>query len=280
MRETREWRVGLALLNRPIWPLVNLIEMISLAGGFRKLNALLNELPDEIDMDCGVYSDPAGILAPYEDLIDPLLNPDDTFHLKILNGTKELSPIDAQKAYFKQKILERELEAINSLLCSPLGCNLCCTGPGQKDSQLFFEIPLTTEEVSIFNVRSLRDSRSLSSNPYEDPPLMVDGLPFYEKTPIIIYWSHGPGLILGKGVRCPRLSHDNRCTIYEWRPNTCRRPQIFPYVIDKKPDRSIFALENKLLAIIECPYVQALKAEIHTYASCSGLDLIIAPNKF
>ena len=54
---------------------------------------------------------------------------------------------EAVDGWIGQAVLRRELEEINSLLCGPCRCNLCCVGPEADMRQSFFEIPLSPAEI-------------------------------------------------------------------------------------------------------------------------------------
>ena len=280
-RDTEEWSRALEVLKRPLWPLIKLIQVLYLAGEYRDLKALFNDLPGEIELENGPYDNIQRRLNEYSDLIEGMLEP---FYLdhdvpKVLLGDETLPPHEAYTAQLRQKLIERELEGVNSLLCSPMGCDLCCVGPRDDEKNLFFDIPLKMEEVDTIGITTFDTPLTRSSSPYDEQSLSIEKRPFYELGPVVITWRTGPSMILPRGERCPKLSRDVRCTIYPQRPWTCRRPPIFSYVLDRTGADGDFSLENKLLAIIECPIVQELKREIHLYASLNELDLVITRNR-
>ena len=71
------------------------------------------------------------------------------------------------------QVLTDELEEINSLLCAPCGCDLCCTGPTSSMEQEFFEIPITDSEVELFTVERHESKDSKRRTSQEDPALAV-----------------------------------------------------------------------------------------------------------
>jgi Fe-S-cluster containining protein len=90
-------------------------------------------------------------------------------------------------------------------------------------------------------------------------------------------------MILPKSSRCPHLEADNgRCLVYDNRPEVCRRPQIFPYILEKmagEAERPSYRLRNSLLAVIDCPYVALLQDEIAAYGAACELEVIFKQNK-
>ena len=96
-------------------------------------------------------------------------------------------------------------------------------------------------------------------------------------------------MILPKDTQCPTLDISTGCCrIYPHRPEVCRRPQIFSYVLEHAPDLDIeydgrvlptYIKQNKLLAVWDCPYVKILKDEIAQYAEICGLEPIFRENK-
>ncbi len=80
------------------------------------------------------------------------------------------------------------------------------------------------------------------------------------------------------------LDGKGRCSIYDNRPQVCRKPQIFPYLLEKEQGhradgRPVFRLRNTLLAVMDCPYVQQLQHDIALYAAASELELVFRRNK-
>ncbi len=70
------------------------------------------------------------------------------------------------------------------------------------------------------------------------------------------------------------------CRIYPQRPKVCRRPQIFPYVVEPSAEEhQILVLRNSLLAVVDCPYVSLLQEEISAYGAACELDVIFRQNK-
>ena len=86
-----------------------------------------------------------------------------------------------------------------------------------------------------------------------------------------------------KSSHCPNLeAEQGRCLIYANRPEVCRRPQIFPYILEKETGsgpQPVYRLRNSLLAVVDCPYVSMLKDEIAAYGAACELDVIFTRNK-
>jgi Fe-S-cluster containining protein len=105
----------------------------------------------------------------------------------------------------------------------------------------------------------------------------------------LYHWQNGWSLILPEGSVCPQLFPDTkRCTVYEKRPEVCRKPQIFPYVLEKTPDTAkrsdgviipVYMARNKVLAVWDCPYVRKYQDEIGAYVEMSGLTPIFKKSK-
>ena len=147
--------------------------------------------------------------------------------------------------------------------------------------QEFFEIPLKDEEVDLFAGKQCDSEESRRKNPMDDDELFWDGKPFYAcSEPALFHWRKGWSLILPKGSLCPNLNDSGQCRVYNDRPEVCRRPQIFPYIIERlESATTALRIRHSLLAVIDCPYVQELQKEIEEYAAASELHLHITQNK-
>jgi Fe-S-cluster containining protein len=285
MVEKEALQEGLALLRQPVLPLVSILQFVYLTGDFASVAAVIAELPAEIETGYARYPDAAAILAPYHDLLQPLT---DLKHGRPLpervidSDGHPLDAMSATTALVTQSILARELERINSLLCAPCGCTLCCVGPAQEMTQAWFEIPLQPDETAVFPLERIDSSASRSRRVGDDPPLQVEGRDFYYRTePVLIRWQPGWSLILPKASRCPNLETSGRCRVYTDRPQVCRRPQIFPYVVEPVEDQGqpALRLRQSLLAVVDCPYVRLLQEEISAYAAACELEMIFRHNK-
>jgi Fe-S-cluster containining protein len=290
----REAAEGLDLLKRPVLPLVNMVEYLYLTGPFKKINEVLSRLTKPLELEGVQFENPRQMLKPYETVLQ---------EFEVIKGEKKLSvslpfivdekqkPLAKRQAlevWIKQQILSQELERINSLLCGPCGCVLCCTGPNSEFDALsgfrgemkqeFFEIPLKGSEVDIFALTA-----------QSDPSLQLEQKPFYKHEMALYHWQNGWSLILPEGSVCPQLFPDTkRCTVYEKRPEVCRKPQIFPYVLEETADiakRSdgviipVYMARNKVLAVWDCPYVRKYQDEIGAYVEMSGLTPIFKKSK-
>uniref|UniRef100_UPI004056194E YkgJ family cysteine cluster protein n=1 Tax=Candidatus Electrothrix sp. TaxID=2170559 RepID=UPI004056194E len=197
-------------------------------------------------------------------------------------------PVDAVTActaLINQRIVEAELETINSLLCAPCHCQLCCVGPEQNMEQAFFEIPLQAEETGLFALQARHDTPDTRCHAALDEScLLIDGHPFYQAvqqagSPELFHWHNGWSMILPKNSSCPALEQSGRCSVYSQRPQVCRRPQIFSYILEPLEQGRRYMLRNSLLAVSDCPYVQFAKEEINAYAAACELELLVKANK-
>ncbi len=288
---SHEWRAGVKALGSPAWPLCNLAIMLFMAGPYRDLNELLKDLPDEIEMESVCYPSARALLSRYIDLLTPFesYKPEGPVDIHPGNVPPEvedsegnpLDPMEAARAWIKQKVLERELERINSLLCGPCQCILCCIGPEVDARQFFFEIPLSPAEVPLFDIPVRSTKQTRASSPEDEPPLRIHGTPFYLSQPAIYEWQKGWSMILTREARCPNLTQQGSCAIYGDRPLTCRRPQVFPFIVECRNDKNLtnLSFRDTILAVWDCPYVRTLKAEIIKYAHLCEADIIFRENK-
>lgn len=279
---------GLFRLQSPLLPLVHIVQWLYLSGPFDRVADLLSELNEPIEMEQVSYQNPAALLTEYSGELGHLER------LKRAGGEQEYSlfsedgtPLDALEAigqWTRHLILVRELETINSLLCAPQGCTLCCTGPTREQQQLFFEIPLLPEETALFELQRFDSEASRAASPRGEQVLYSEGRPFYEGEPALFHWQKGWSLILPRSRNCPHLNHSGACRIYPRRPEVCRRPQIFPYLLERTATldegrQKAYTLRNKLLAVWDCPYVREFKEKIATYAELCGLEPVFRENK-
>lgn len=285
MVEKEVFAAGQALLRQPVLPLVNIVQFLYLTGAFATVDEVIAELPPDIETGFAVYGDGAACLAPYADLLQPLVE------LKAGKAPEERvvdsedNPVDAMTAtaaLVSQRILTRELERINSLLCAPCGCTLCCVGPEADMAQAYFEIPLLPGETAFFPLERIDSEASRARRIDAEQPLQLNGRDFYNRTePVLVHWRHGWSLVLPKASRCPNLEGSGRCLVYPDRPQVCRRPQIFPYMVEPVTvdGAASFRLRHALLGVVDCPYVRLLRDEIAAYAAACELEMIFRHNK-
>ena len=278
---------GLTLLRQPVLPLAAIVQFLYLTGDFGSVAEVIGQLTEEIETPFARYPDPAAGLAPYADLLRPLeafkagARPQE---LVIDADGRPVDPMTATVALVAQQVLSRELERINSLLCAPCGCTLCCVGPEPAMAQHYFEIPLRPEETGLFAVDRIESAAAGTRRPDDEPPLRLDGREFFDRAdPVLIRWQPGWSLILPRDSRCPNLEpRSNRCRIYDDRPQVCRRPQIFPYVVEPLAaagDQPAFRLRRSLLAVMDCPYVRRLQEAIAAFAAACELEMVFRRNK-
>ncbi len=195
---------GLSRLKKPVLPLVNMVQFLYLTGPFETIEEVLSRLTKSVELEGVLYENPQGMLKPYATLLK---------EFEVIKGKKKLSaglpfiinekeePVAKRQAlelWIKQQIISQELETINSLLCGPCGCVLCCTGPNSgfdeasgfkgKMKQEFFEIPLEDNEVDLFGLKRIdtEDSRTMTAQ--SDPPLQLEQTPFYKHEMALYHW--------------------------------------------------------------------------------------------
>ena len=148
--------------------------------------------------------------------------------------------------------------------------------------QDFFEIPLTRDEWRQFPVEQIDTAGSRAKLAEDEVPLKLAGVPFYTASgPRLVHWQRGWSLILPRDSRCPNLEESGRCRVYSARPQVCRKPQIFAYVVEpvSHQGQAAFRLRQSLLAVADCPYVQVLKDDIAAYAAACELEMVFRRNK-
>ncbi|HIJ90257.1 MAG: YkgJ family cysteine cluster protein [Desulfobulbaceae bacterium] len=287
-KKSPQFASGAALLANPILPLARIIQMLYITGPFERIAPILEELTEPVEIATSTYQNPKEQLLPYLDdlrIFEQLKHSGQEETLVLEETLEPLDQFESLELEVSQRILIRELEKINSLLCGPCDCTLCCLGPSTDMNQVFFEIPLQDNETDLFNIPRIDTKESRQSDPHAEPPLMVEGAPFFQRQAALYHWDKNWSLILPKAGACPNLEQSTGgCAIYQDRPDTCRRPQIFPYALERRPEhdadgRSAYIAQRKLLAVWDCPYVQELREEIDAYAQLCGLTPIFKLNK-
>ena len=279
-----ELQDGRELLRQPVLPLVSMVQlMYQFSGPGTKVADIIAEMREPITTDSTAYAEPDTLLRRYLEQLQMLEDAEANAEVVDTSG-KPVDAVTARSALIRQGIAEAELEEINSRLCAPCHCRLCCIGPEQAMEQEFFEIPLQDSETELFPLArhdrpESRETSALASAMH-DNPLLIKGRPFYQgPAPELVRWRRGWSMILPKKSSCPALEKNGRCTVYTERPQVCRRPQIFGYILEPLEERGKYMLRNTLLAISDCPYVQLLQEEIAAYAAASELDCIFRANK-
>ena len=279
---------GRELLARPVLPLVSMVQFLFLTGPFATVAEVIDELPEPIETGYAVYEQPRRQLGRYLALLRPLEEVKRGIPPSCRVVDEEGADLDGMTAITSlvlQQVLAAELEEINSLLCAPCGCTLCCIGPDSTMAQEFFEIPLQEQETALFSTAPRFESAELARHRAMDEEApRVDGRPFYAMQESGLFrWQNGWSLILPRATRCPNLEESGRCRVYADRPAVCRRPQIFPYVLEPleggAEGEAGQRLRRALLAVVDCPYVQALRDEIAAYGAACELDVIFRQNK-
>ena len=275
---------GIDLLRQPVMPLVSMVQFLYMTGPFATVTEVINELPEPIETDRVTYVKPRELLVQYLPVLSGFEElKEGTFQVPTVVDEQDnpVDPFTAGVAMIQQQLLTAELEKINSILCGPCGCTLCCVGPEQSMEQEFFEIPLGQEELDLFPVQRCDSEESRHSLPMDEKELIWDDKPFYSRSaPALFHWQKGWSLVLPKGSICPNLNDKGHCLVYADRPKVCRRPQIFPYIVEPLEDADkTLRIRQSLLAVIDCPYVQQLQDEIAEYAAASELHLHVTQNK-
>lgn len=275
------------LLRFPALPLLSIVQFLFMTGPFTRVAEIIKEIPSPIETGYTTYQHPGEILLKHNQslqLLELIKNEKEPDFIVVNPDKTPLDQITAITAMVQQQILSDELEEINSRLCTPCGCTLCCIGPSAKMDQRFFEIPLTNDEIKLFPVPDYDNETGRQHSAMAETPLLIDGKPFYErKTPALFHWQNGWSLIMPTDTKCPNLQEQTgRCQVYPERPEVCRRPQIFPYILEPlnfPGAKPVYRLRQTLLAILDCPYVNTLKEEIAAYAAACELEVIFKHNK-
>lgn len=278
---------GINLLRQPVLPLVSMVQFLFMTGPFEKVAEVIDELPELIETARTVYERPKALLSGYLDILagfEGLKAGTCQAPAVVDEADRPVDEFTAGAAMIRQRILKAELERINSVLCAPCGCTLCCVGPDQAMAQEFFEIPLKSEELGLFALKQCDTEESRKALPLDEEDLVWEGLPFYAvKAPTLFHWKKGWSMILPRGSNCPNLGDKGQCRMYNDRPDVCRRPQIFPYVVEQleaaEGEAPVMRIRESLLAVIDCPYVRELQEEITEYAAACELYLHVTHNK-
>lgn len=298
--------LGVELLKRPLVPLTFLLCRLFMATRLPTIQAAVNKLKENITLDGITYDSPQGILQDYLDIFEPLerfkKGECKSARRLVVDGNKNvLDPVAGMILEIKQELITRELEQVNSALCGQYQCIICCRGPLKEEENFFFELPLTNEEAPLFNLPLIDDSGSRKTHAFADPPYKIGDQPFYMRDSALYRWRDKWGLVLVKDSFCPNLiNEDGRCRIYEKRPRVCRLPQIFPLALETIYDPQVteeiaaqnsvsfpeltdkvhyYVVQEKILAVWDCPYVRDYKQEIIKFAEVSSLEPVFRQNK-
>ncbi len=274
--------------------------LLYLTGPYKRIEELLPDMPDELEVASITYHTPAKILTNFlkflkifETIKHPELQDNKEKNLfsnskgnknnaladiTVMTNGEEADPFDAATARAKHNIIDTELESINSLLCTPCKCTLCCTGPSKNAKQDFFEIPLSSDEAKLFKLPVHDSDESKKTDAYAENSLKINGKPFYSLPPALYHWKNGWSMILTRESSCPALSSKGACTIYSSRPRVCRKPQVFAAILEHQ-QADTYTFKNSLVAVWDCPYVRELKQLITDYAAHNETDIIFRENK-
>ena len=267
---------ALHILRHPVRPLVAIAEFLLYTGGCASADEVLAELPESVETASASYSPACDFLAPYRPELE-LLAAGPTAWPGVLPEVldAEGQPLDdfaVLGLLLGQQVLAKELEQVNSLLCGAERCTLCCTGPDAAMRQEYFAIPLQSAETAHFALPCLHA-------PEQTLEALADRFS-PEGGAVLARHQGGQSLVLPRLTQCPALDAGGRCAIYADRPQVCRKPQIFPYLLEAEPGaRPCFRVRNALLAVADCPYVRAYQQEIVAYAAACELEPVFRNNK-
>ncbi|MDW7771590.1 MAG: YkgJ family cysteine cluster protein [Desulfobulbaceae bacterium] len=283
-----KYKKGLDLLRCPVMPLVSMLRFLFMTGPFATVAEVIAELPEPIVTDRTDYANPKALLMQYLDILAGYEQLKTGSFLPVAVVDEENAPVDSFTAVHSlivQQVLTRELESINSAFCASCGCTLCCTGPERAMAQEFFEIPLEDNETGLFAAGRYESAESLCRSAYDEDELQCGERPFYRiEGPGLFHWRKGWSLILPKESACPNLDGGTgRCLVYNERPQVCRRPQIFPYMLEPTghdvKEGGSYRIRATLLAVVDCPYVRDLQDDLAEYAAACELHLVLKKNK-
>jgi Fe-S-cluster containining protein len=298
-------RNGKYRLQHPVLPLVDMVQFLYLTGPHETVDKVLDEMTEIIEINGSVYENPGRSLVPYLQFLQDFEVVKGkrklaySFPLIVNNNGEPQAKLQSLELWIKQRVLTRELEEINSILCEPCGCVLCCTGPDnefdkqagytKKMQQEFFEIPLVQQEVKLFDLQKVDNVASRSLTAHSATALQINGQPFYKHEMALYNWQNGWSLILPSGAVCPQLeTASKKCKIYGKRPDVCKRPQIFPYIVEEQPEKAkhsdgtlipVYMVRNKILAVWDCPYVQQYYDDIVAFAELSKIEPVFRKSK-
>ena len=175
MVEKEALKAGLALLRQPVLPLVGIVQFLYLTGDFASVEEVIGQMPEEIETGYALYGDAATLLAPYADLLQPPgCSQGRAYHRTIgwlIPRGNPVDPMTATGALVAQHILVRELERINSLLCAPCGCTLCCVGPDADMARPISRSRCNREKPHFFPLERIDTSASQAHRVDDEPPL-------------------------------------------------------------------------------------------------------------
>ncbi len=291
--QIRQCQGGVERLTIPVLPLVRLAGMLYLTGPFERLTDVLEELLEPVETGGMHYDEPSTILPPYLEAMAPyerFKHPQEPSRIILSSELTGLDQFEALDAWVAHNVLTQELEEINSLLCGPCKCRLCCIGPESDMDHEFFEIPLQENETPFFKLDKTESLESRAASSTDEDSLKIEGKVFYDtESPRLIHWQKGWSMVLPRHSTCPNLDQTSGgCTIYPDRPDVCRRPQIFSYALERFSEYdqeyegkmlAAFTRQDKILAIWDCPYVKQFQQEIGTYAQLCGMEPIFKENK-
>ncbi len=144
---------GLRYLRHPVRPLLSIVEFILHTGGFAGVQEVLALLPENIETETAHYNNARQYLQPYIKELERFHsgNSDEDAARPVVFDA-DGDPMDhlaAQSALLTQKILEKELEQINSLLCGAHTCTPCTDNNSVKLSDRQFHLSTPHHNCSI-----------------------------------------------------------------------------------------------------------------------------------
>ena len=129
---------GLAGLKKPVLPLVHMVQFLYLRSPVGTIEEVLGLLTKPVELENVLYENPPDLLRPYGSFLQEFeilkgrRKPASALPFIVNEKDEPVAKRQALELWIRQQILSRELETINSLLCGPCGCVLCCTGPNSS----------------------------------------------------------------------------------------------------------------------------------------------------
>jgi hypothetical protein len=123
-----------------------------------------------------VYENAAAYLALHADLMQPLvaLKAGEPLLDQVVDSAGTAGGRhDRHRGPGGQRILTRELEQINSLLCGPCNCTLCCVGPEQRWPRPISRFRCNPAKSNTFSVERIDSPISRALRVDDEPSLQV-----------------------------------------------------------------------------------------------------------
>ena len=133
---------GAAMLANPTLPLVRIVQMPYITGPFKRIARFSMNSTNRWRWR------PAPTLIPKRCSCPILKTCNCSSSLNIPGRRSRWTASNRLNFWVAQRILARELENINSLLCGPCDCQLCCLGPSGEMGQVFLRAPCKSKKTT------------------------------------------------------------------------------------------------------------------------------------